>query len=291
MRKIIFLSLSVLFCLNADSQSVEFYRHLTMNHMTPRMELTGLHRISEVAAAEVAHYKFSYDEEMRLSEIINSHPSVRGQHPLSDIGAYRVLIEYPDNRETRTYFDASGNQIQNMRQVSKEISEFDAAGFKKGLTYYDEQDRPIESSWGVAEYKWSKYGDKVLEKRYDLDGNPQILAPFFSLGSTLIEYGENGLITGQYNVDENYNIVEHPTGMASYHDIHDQYGSVVLILYRDSEGKLVNAADGNFAAIQMVRDQFGNLTESRGITENGVETWYYINQYDLKGNFIRKIDE
>jgi len=188
------------------AQSTQYFRHLLMNHMTPRMELKGLHPISVVTAERVAHYKFTYNKEQKVIELINSHPSARGKHPLSDIGAYRVQIDYEDNKEIRTFYNKNGNQVRNKRQVAKEVFTYNKEGFKTGLTFYDEQNQAIASSWEVAEYVWIKYGDKVIEKRYNLQGQPQVLAPFFTLGTTMIEYGLTGLITAQYNVDDQYSI-------------------------------------------------------------------------------------
>jgi len=255
-----------------------------MNHMTPRMELKGLYQISQVTAEDVAHYKFSYDEEGRVVEIINSHPDTRGEHPLSDLGVHRVSIHYAENTESRTYFDTEDKPVRNLRKVFKEVYTYDADGFKSGLSFYDEDDKRIESGWNVATYKWSSSDSMVLERRYDLNGKPQVLAPFFTLGSTLIEYNEQGLIVGQFNVDENGQVIAHESGMASYHDIHDTEGNVVLILYRDIKGRLINAADGDFASILLIRNLHGNVSKSMGIDEKGKYVWSHVNDYDINGN-------
>lgn len=266
------------------AQSTQYFRHITMNHMTPRMDLQGLHPISVITAEEVVHYQFTYNEKGKVIEIINSHPSSRGNHPLGDIGAYRVQIEYEDNKEIRTFYDKNGKAVRNMREVAKEVYIYDKDGFKTGLTFYDEQDKAIASNWEVAKYMWTKHEDKVIEKRYNLQNEPQVLAPFFTLGTTAIEYGSTGLVTAQYNVDEQYKSKAHSSGMVSYHDFHDQFGSVVFITYRDINGKLIKAADGEFASIFLPRDQFGNVLESVGIDEKGKEVWHNINAYDTKGN-------
>lgn len=284
MKKILFIAFVTFLSLESYSQPTTYYRHILMNHMTPRMELKGLYPISSVTADDVAHYKFSYDKEGRVIEIINSHPSVRGKHPLADLGVYRVQIEYDNNLETRTYYNKENIRTSNLRKVAKEVYTYNNDGFKTGLTFYDLNDAPIESGWNVAKYVWSPKDELVLEERYDLQGKPQVLAPFFTLDKTLIEYNDKGFITAQYNVDDQLNIVAHSTGMASYHDIQDHNGSVVLILYRDIDGRLINAADGNFSTILLIRDRFGNVVEDLGIDVLGKEVWRSMNNFDSKGN-------
>ena len=107
MKRAFLMLLFILVFQSIYAQTTKYYRHILMNHMTPRMELKGLYPISAVTAENVAHYIFSYDDKDRVTEIINSHPSARGQHPLSDIGAYRVQIDYQGNKEIRTYYDKS----------------------------------------------------------------------------------------------------------------------------------------------------------------------------------------
>lgn len=286
MKKVVLLLFAMIMFQESYAQTTSYYRHILVNHMTPRMDLKGLYPISSVVAESVAHYKFSYDDKGRVIEIINSHPSVRGEHPLTDLGVYRVQIEYEGNTETRTFFDKENKRTRNLRKVDKEVYIYTQDGFKTGLSYFDLDDNPMESGWNISNYVWTQQDSLVLEERYDIDGEPQVLAPFFTLGKTLIEYGENGLITAQYNVNDQHKPIAHPTGMASYHDVHDKDGNVVLILYRDINGKLINAADGEFATILLIRDHFGNVTESIGIDDVGKEIWRTINQYDKKGNKI-----
>lgn len=288
MKRILFFLIACFLTQITQAQSIQYFRDILMNHMTPRAELRGVHPISVVTADRVAHYKFAYDKEGKTIEIINSHPAARGKHPLTDIGAYRVQIDYQDNKETRTFYDKNGKRVRNMRQVAKEIFTYDAEGFRTGLTYYDEQDEAIASGWDVAKYVWIKHGDKVIEKRYNLEGNPQVLAPFFTLGTTMIEYGPTGLITAQYNVDDQYNIKPHSSGMASYHDFHDQFGCIIYITYRDENGELITAADGDFATILYIRNLDGNILENIGIDVKGKEIWHDIYKYDSFGNRIGK---
>ena len=73
-------------------------------------------------------------------------------------------------------------------------------------------------------------------------------------------------------MDDQYQLKPHSSGMTSYHDFHDQFGSVILITYRDKNGELITAADGDFAMILLTRDSNGNEVESTGFDVKGTRS-------------------
>jgi hypothetical protein len=255
--------------------STEYFRQLRYNHVSPYIPFAGTHQIDSTTAQKTSHYIFKFDDSKRLIEVINNHYFTEKTHPLASIGVYKLVIEYSDNKAIRTFFDKNGKRISNDRSVYKEVYSFDKKDFIYNLKFYDLEDKPMESNWGIAEYKWKKNKKLIIETRFNLKNEPAPLSPYFQFGTTGILLDKNGLPKAHYNLDDNFNIINNDQGTASYQDTFDQKGNHIKYSYHDEKDKLIMNQWG-FAYGIKVYDSMGNQIG--------------LNQFNTKGDQIRTRD-
>lgn len=217
----------------------KYYRHLRYNHVSPYIKLAGTYPISESVAKNTSHYIFSYDENNNLIEITNNHYFTERRHSLASIGAYKTVISHTKTTETRIFLDKNGKRISNDRQVYKEVFTKDKKGNYTKLEFFDVHDQPMESNWEIHQYQWFKKRKMVIEKRFNLKNEPKNLSTYFEFGVTGMKFRKDGTPIANYNLDENYNVVNNSFGTASYQDTYDKNGNHVKYTYHDKDNKLV----------------------------------------------------
>lgn len=235
----------------------DYFRHLRYNHVSPYIALAGTYPIDELTAQSTSHYIFKYDNSDRIVEIINNHYHTEKKHPLASLGVYKAVISYSKNTETRVFFDKNGKRITNDRAVYKEVYSYNKKGFKSKLEFYNLENEPMESNWGISEYQWSKHKKLIIEKRFNLNDEAVSLSPYFRFGITGISLDKKGIPKAHYNLDQNLNIINNDKGTASYHDIYDESENHVTYSYHDANGKLILNQWG-FAYGEKKYDAIGN---------------------------------
>ena len=201
------LNLLLLLCITFSIQaqhglSTQHYRHLRYNHVSPFIQLVGIHPIDEATAQATSHYIFKYDNSNRLVEIINNHYHSEKKHPLASIGVFKMVIEYEKGEETRTFFDLNNNRITNDRGVYTEVFSLGKNQFKNKLAFYDLEGNPMESNWNISKYQWEKKNDWVIERRFNLKNETVKLSPYFDFNITGILLDKNGTPKAKYNLNE-----------------------------------------------------------------------------------------
>jgi hypothetical protein len=239
------------------SSNTEYFRHLRYNHVSPYIELAGTYPIASEIANATSHYIFTYDDTPRIIEIINNHYHTERQHPLASLGVYKVLISYPQGQEIRTFFDKNGKRITNDREVYKEVYSYNDKGFKTTLQFFDETNNPMESNWGISEYKWRKHKKLIIENRVNLQNEATPLSPYFKFGTTGILLDKNKFPKAQYNLDKNLKVIANEKGTASYQDVYDANGNHATYSYHDANDALVTNQWG-FAYGEKKYDATGN---------------------------------
>lgn len=253
---ILFILTSTIYAQNTNT--IQYFRHLRYNHVSPYINLVGTYPIDKETAQTTSHYIFKYDNSGRIIEIINNHYHTERQHPLASLGVYKVVITYLEGQEIRVFYDKNEKRITNDRAVFKEVYSFNNDGFKNKLQFYDEENNPMESNWGISEYHWNKAKKLIIEKRYNLKKEVVSLSPYFQFGTTGILLDKNGFPLAHYNLDDNLKaIINDKKGTASYKDIYDTNGNHVTYSYYDANDKLVTNQWG-FAYGEKKYDSIGN---------------------------------
>ncbi|WP_347921889.1 nuclear transport factor 2 family protein [Pontimicrobium sp. SW4] len=267
-----------------NNHNEKYYRHLKYNHVSPHIPIMGIYEINKVVASKTSHYVFKFNKSNQLVEIINNHYHTEKRHPLASIGAYKTVINYTEGLETRLFFDKNNRRITNDRDVYKEVYLIDKEGFKYELKFYDLENKPMESSWKVSKYSWSKKGKMIVEKRFNLDEKLVDLSPYFEFEITGILYDKNNLPKEHYNLNDKFEIQENSKGIASYQDTYDTKGNHIKYSYHNANNQLVKNQWG-FAYRIKKYDNNGNNLSLLSYDENDS----LINVRDIYSNAIVKI--
>lgn len=254
------------------TSNTEYFRHLRYNHISPYIDISGIHPIDESIAESTSHYVFKYNLSGRLIEVENNHYHSEKKHPLASIGVYRLMISYTEGMETRTFFDSNGKRISNDRDVYKEVFSYSAKGGKTNLQFYDINDVAMESNWSIAEYQWSQKDDLVIERRFNLEKEAVNVSPYFEFGVTGILIDKDGTPNAHYNLDEKLDVINNADGVASYRDIYDTAGNHITYSYYNANDSLT-LNKWKFAYGQKSYDELGNNT--------------LLEQFDIEGELAR----
>jgi len=269
-------ALCISFIALAQSNSTnKYYRHLRYNHVSPYIKLVGTYPIDETTAKKTSHYIFKYNDDKELIEITNNHYFTERKHSLGSIGAYKTIITHENNKETRIFIDKNGKRITNDREVYKEVFSKDKKGNYTKLKFFDVNEKPMESNWGISEYHWFKKRNMVIEKRFNLKGEPRNLSSYFEFGITGMLFRKDGSPIANYNLNENLEVTNNSGGVASYQDTYDKNGNHVKYTYHDANNKLVI-------------NQFGLAIGTKEY--DAVGNYIKLGHYDLNMKFLRGRD-
>ncbi|MDO6425430.1 nuclear transport factor 2 family protein [Thalassotalea sp. 1_MG-2023] len=269
------LTITLLSMFKANATELKYFSSLRYNHVSLHAGTKGILPISEQQAAKQRHYVFKYNEVGKLIEIINNTYQNVKLHPLTHFGAKRVKIDYAKGRKTFTFYDINDRRMLNIRGVFKEVYRIDDTGFVEQLNFYDADDKAMESRWNIAEYRWHKHNNLVIEQRFNAAGVKQPLSPYFHFNDTAIEYDEIGNPYRHYNIDEKFNIVPNSNGMAYYQDSYDEQGLHTKYAYYDQHYQLTLNAWGFAYAIK----QYDTQGQYTGRTKYGLQDQAIANLY------------
>jgi len=272
----IYLHIILLFCVSylhsQTDSNTKYYRHLRYNHISPYIDISGIYPIDQLTAKSTSHYIFKYDDSDRLVEIINNHYYTEKKHPLASLGVYKVVIDYTNEKEERTFFDPNGKRVSNDREVYKEVYSYDRSQKKSKLQFHDLDDTPMESNWAIAKYEWEHKEAFVIERRFNLKNQPANISPYFEFGVTGILVDKNGLPKGHYNLNDELEVTNNLSGIASYRDNYDADGNHIKYSYFNANDSLA-LNQWQFAYGKKSYDKLGNNI--------------LLEQFDTKGKLIR----
>ncbi|WP_286270896.1 nuclear transport factor 2 family protein [Thalassotalea hakodatensis] len=234
----------------ANANEEKYYASLRYNHVSLHAETKGILPISPQQAAKQPHYVFKYNEAEKLVEIINNTYQNAKLHPLTHFAVKRVKIDYSTGKKTLTFYDINNKRMPNIRGVFKEVYRIDDTGFVEQLNFYDADDKAMESRWNIAEYRWRKHNNLVIEQRFNTAGVKQPLSPYFPFNDTAIEYDDAGNPYRHFNLDKALNIVNNKDGIAYYEDTYNELGLHIKYAYYDQNYQLTLNAWGFAYAIK-----------------------------------------
>lgn len=275
----------------------EYYRHLVFRE-SPVSEHKGIYPISKQESKEVAHYRFSYDEDGRVTEI--SHRI--GDDLIADNGnwdtftwwASKLTVEYGDNNEIVTYFNRYDEISPALGRVTQSVYELDEQG-RRIRMYFLNEGEPAENHWNVHRYEWEHKGNgTIIEKRFNLDDEPATLRPNLTFYTVELQYGDDDLLDFMFHIDEKGELVNNTLGAAIDRIVYDQHGNFSRWMVYDENRELAEGNDPQLALGENLYDEYGNKVVLRGYDvhmnpkamPNGVG--FVRRKYDSFGNLIEE---
>lgn len=275
-----------------------YFRHI-MFRESPYATYRGIHPVVSQENPDVAHYEFEYDEQGRVDSIsyqINERLIRRNGVWDSFIWfAPKVNIDYQDNKEIHTYYNADGKQITAHGNVYQAQYQLDPEGRRQTLVFFDEAGNKSESAWNIHRYEWQHKNGKVYEKRFNLAGEQQFLRPDLQFHEIELEYDDDGKLSFMRNLGLTGTPANNETGAGIDRIVYDHNGNFVRWQVYDKDA---NPIEGNEPGVHIgehLYDQYGNKVGFRGFDRHGNQvpfswgTYEDVQLYNTDGNQTDRI--
>lgn len=290
-----FAILALIFCLAmpaveldaAEAGIVRYYRQLVVDRDTPLLAYDGIYEINFDQARGVEHYEFTYDLHGRITEIVNLHDESCRRDSLTHIGAYRTTFAYDGDKEIHRFYDRSSKRVANLRKAYEEVYTHTPEGFRTALEFHDLDGRPMESDRGIARYTWEKKNGLVIERRYNLKGDPMPLAPDLPFRVSGLRLDRDGRVKAHLNLNDKLRESNDENGVASSHNLYAENGNLLSFTYFAKGGRPTNSA-GGYAIGRFSYDANGNLLAVEYIDKDGQPVSREAYAYDDAGKWIGK---
>jgi hypothetical protein len=183
---------------------VKHFRSLQFSE-TPYDLEKGIHPLTAEEAKTINNYKFVYDDSNRLVSVEFGRNNVLLGY--SSMGAAKIVYEYVDNKQVKTYFDKDNLQIESSGVFKAEYT-LDSEGRRTGLKFFGKDGAPVENRNSIHSWVWSILPDgMVRELRYNLANVETVMNPFCPFFELRFSYNEKGYVTrmANYMADTLYN--------------------------------------------------------------------------------------
>jgi hypothetical protein len=271
----------------AETGIVRYYRQLAVDRDTPMLEYDGIFEINFDQAHGADHYEFTYDLHGRITEIVNLHDESCRRNSLTDLGAYRTTFTYDGEKEIHRFYDRAGKRVANLRKAYEEVYTHTPEGFKTALEFHDLDGRPMESDRGIARYTWEKKNGLVIERRYNLKGDPVPLAPGLPFRVSGLRLDHDGRVKAHLNLNDKLRETNDENGVASSHNLYAENGNLLGFTYFAKDGRPTNSGEG-YAIGRFTYDANGNLLSVEFIDKEGRLVSRETYSYDEAGKVIGK---
>ena len=99
----------------ALASTTKYFGNIRYNHVSPHVAIKGVNPLTKPQSNNRPHFIFTYNDRQQLIEIIDKSYHVKKRHHLASFGAYKVVFNYDDNKETRTFFDVNNQPMANIK--------------------------------------------------------------------------------------------------------------------------------------------------------------------------------
>jgi YD repeat-containing protein len=190
-----------------DQSVVEYYRGLQFSE-TPYDLERGSHQLTEAESKTVNNYRFTYDGQGRLLSV----EFMRGDSLLaysSMGGAAKIVYEYSDNRQVKSFYNKKSERIESSGVYSAEYTLDEQWRERTGLSNFSEKrDSQLRTGTAFTPMSGVYFPDgMVRELRYNLAGVETVMNPFCPFFELRFTYNDKGYLTrmANYMADTLYN--------------------------------------------------------------------------------------
>lgn len=184
----------------------EYYRALQFSE-TPYDIEKGIHQLTSDQARDINNYKFTYDNEGRLTSLEFGRNNMLLDYSSGMGGAAKITYEYKDNKQLKRYFNKNNEEIESSGVRTAEYALNDK-GLRTGLVFYGKDGEPVENGNKIHSYTWNVLENgMVRELRYNLANEEVVLNPFCPFYELRFSYNDKGYMTrmANYKADTLYN--------------------------------------------------------------------------------------
>ncbi|OQX29996.1 MAG: hypothetical protein B0D92_00750 [Spirochaeta sp. LUC14_002_19_P3] len=255
--------------------------------------MVGRYQLTPAEANEVNAYRFTYNEDGRLTRIVyqNSGRAL----PVPRYGVQRIEFVYEEGYIHRWFTDDTGKPVANEDGVWGHRVPQDSYGHALGVIHYDAYGNIIPNKYGIAQRLWlvDKAGRKYLERYFDSAG-ARIMD---NRGVGELHYtwnSANQLISMAFFDVNGKRTSSSDAGVHLYHWQWNENGDSIREERYDTRGKLTLATDGS-AIVEWERNKKGLITLERRLglddlaRKDAKGVAFYRFYHDAAGNLVAQI--
>ena len=171
-------------------------------------------------------------------------------------GAAEIRIDYTDNQEIWTYWDAQGEPDSVWRicyrglnfntegSVHKEVYTLDENNKRISLALFDENDNPTQTYYGAGRYDWEwQDEDTVIERRSGPDVSFIPVSHFFDFETTRISFDQRGIHWLLENIDQGVLKPAQYSGVAAVRFEYDEQMQEADYSFYDADDRITERGD------------------------------------------------
>lgn len=280
---------------NAEDSHVKYYRNLQFSE-TPWDLEKGTHPLTSDEAKTINNYKFTTNDNNQLISIEYNRNNVLLDY--SSMVAAKITFTYEGNKQLKQFFDEKGAPVKNGGATIFEYT-LDDSGMRVAMQFLDEKGAPIENRNKIANYKWAKLPDGMIQElRYNLAGEKVVMNPFCPFFELRFTYDENGYVTrmANYQADTLYNCTAEncgEIGVSYFAFENNKDGDLLSFSVHNTVGQLSNLYWGWAKRVNVV-DNNGYVLESTQFDQDneylgGKNVPVTKSEYDEHGAVIKRI--
>lgn len=245
-----------------EQANVKYYRQMQFSE-TPWDLERGIYPISADEAKNLNNYKFTWNDDGTLASVEYNRNGVLLGY--SNLRAAKITYTYDGNKQTKHFFDESGNPIESNGAFAFEYT-LDDNGMRTAMRFLDKDGNPVENGNNINNYVWTKMDDGMIrELRYNLAGEETVMNPFCPFYELRFSYDPNGYVTRMANYDDDtlYNCTAEncgDVGVSYFLFKNNANGALLSFSVHNTTGQLSNLYWGWAKRLNTV-DENGNLVE------------------------------
>jgi len=277
-----------------DSCHTRYFASLALRE-SPYPAWQGIVSLTREEALLRKHYRFTYDDQQRLTSVSFWHRDHRDDpnHTANYFMRSSILqIDYEPGNEIYTYYDRFESPIALPDSTFREVYTLDQHGRRNGLRIENKEGDLIENRWGIARYEWTVEVDgAIVEDRFGLDGTPRTIRTGFPFQRIRLYYEPSGLLALMQNIDADGRLLNNETGVAQDHLQFDADGRWHGWRVLDADFNLKEGNGPGVAEGVNIPDEYGYETSLHYLDRHGEHIrgnygfWVGRRTYDPFGNY------
>lgn len=264
---------------------------------TLSINTTDAYNHDDTQRSNISRYKLTYDDKGRV--IKREYAGFQNVDVVDEDMVHGILYTYDEkDRVIETAFIGLDGEVRgNKKGLAIKSREYnDKDDFVK-ITYLTSERTPSHDGNNVAvvTFEHDNYGNTVLEKYFDFNGNPVIRTDAYVHGHQY-SYDKYGHRIKETNLGVDGNPSFTTSGYVSSLMDYDDNGYLAEIKFVDDNDNLVDVIGSvSYARYSLKNDLKGNPVETMGFDKNGspIEStagvWRIVYEYDSVGNQLGEI--
>lgn len=272
---------------------IKHYRHLQFSESPYDIE-KGLRVLTAEQAKNINNYRFTYDQDGRLTEVAYVRDTVLLSYG-SMRGAAKITYTYEGNKQTKHYFNEKNEPIESGGAFAS-VYTLNDEGVRTVLHFTNKEDSLIENRNNIHRFTFTFLENGWLkEQRYNLADEEMIMNQFCPFYELRFEYDKNGYLTRMMNFqgDTLYNCTAEncgDIGVSHFEFKNSEQGDLLSFSVHNTTGQLSNLYWGWAKRVNTV-DENGYEIETAIFDQDneylsGKNVPVYKNVYDEHGAVV-----